>query len=254
MCAFPVSGMFEPRTANVTTVKVAWADALDAAINGVYGATRTILGLHFDTTGNTAKAAPASPTIESYGAVDLALKAAVGQKFTFNRAVDITGILTTAGGILEASAGITATTKFTTANPNLNHGSGSATVRDIAGSGGKAILYEIFGSSQTTDAATTLIPITFSMPSNKAVHITTTIIAIDSAFGASLMKMEADAFRRTGGLTNNVAAKDLYVATDEIGVTSYGWAINGANLEYQVAGKLATTIDWMVRAEIAVIG
>jgi ATP-binding cassette subfamily B protein len=46
--AFPVSGNYETRVAGTTTVKKAYLDAIDAALNGLYGASRSALGLAID--------------------------------------------------------------------------------------------------------------------------------------------------------------------------------------------------------------
>ena len=61
--AWPVSGNYETRTSLVTTVKKAWADALDAALNGLYGGTKTVKLLTVDGVGY--QSPPALATDES---------------------------------------------------------------------------------------------------------------------------------------------------------------------------------------------
>lgn len=57
--AWPVSGQWETRTAGVTTIKKAWADDLDAALNGIYGGTSSLRALMIDGTGYQAVTPPA---------------------------------------------------------------------------------------------------------------------------------------------------------------------------------------------------
>lgn len=48
---WPVTGTWEPRTPGQTVIKAAWADALDAALNGLYGGSRTVKALYVDGVG-----------------------------------------------------------------------------------------------------------------------------------------------------------------------------------------------------------
>lgn len=43
--AWPYSGNYESRTAGTTTVKKAWADSIDGALNGIFGGTKSLQGL-----------------------------------------------------------------------------------------------------------------------------------------------------------------------------------------------------------------
>lgn len=54
MSTFPIAGPFETRVAGTTIIKKSYADAVDAAFNGLYGATKSIVGLTLDGTGDVA--------------------------------------------------------------------------------------------------------------------------------------------------------------------------------------------------------
>jgi hypothetical protein len=67
--AWPVSGTWEARVSGVTVIKVSWAAALDAALNGLYGGTKTIVSLDVDGVGDQAAGAAAGD-IEATGDIN----------------------------------------------------------------------------------------------------------------------------------------------------------------------------------------
>lgn len=52
--AFPVNARYEVRVAGTTTVKAAWANAVDDALIGIYGGGKSVVGVTIDGTGNQA--------------------------------------------------------------------------------------------------------------------------------------------------------------------------------------------------------
>ena len=63
---YPVSGNWETRISGVTTIKKAWADATDAALNGLYSGNRSVLGLVFGQAGYAAVTRPGAGVLQPY--------------------------------------------------------------------------------------------------------------------------------------------------------------------------------------------
>lgn len=91
--AYPVSGNYEVRVSGTTTVKKAWADANDAALNGIYGGTKTLVSVQTDATGYQAATANAGDVSASGNVVS------VGDVHS------LTGKIYTTLGNIEATAG-----------------------------------------------------------------------------------------------------------------------------------------------------
>lgn len=68
--AWPETGVWEARVSGTTTVKKAWADAIDGALNSIFGATGTLTGVAFGSTGNTAITRPGSGALRPYIYID----------------------------------------------------------------------------------------------------------------------------------------------------------------------------------------
>lgn len=248
--AFPVSGNFEARVSDVTVVKKTYADALDAAFNGLYGATRSVLGLALDATGYVVQTV-ASRTIKAFGA-------------SLNLATDTGDVASAAPGSLRHTTGSGGQGSLILNDTTMVYGSTGQQFYPFEADGnGTAMYRSIIGAVQTTDGTTLKTAITLTgIPNPGGVTIVTTVFGIDSGHTQLARQVYCDGWRRAAGNPIESAATTHAMCTvaDDIGVTLMGtgagfvgsWVAGGSNLLFQVKGKAATTINWLVKADILI--
>lgn len=246
---YPVNAPYEVRIFGTTPVRSGWGNATDAAVNGLYGATRSLLGLALDATGYVSRTVAAA-TIKAFGAA-LDLQSDTGL-------VTATGsagfkVITGSGG--QGTIDLNDTTM-------AYGGVGQQCYPFQVDANGTTIFRTLIGAVQTTDGSTFKTALTLvGMPNPSAFHLVTSVCGIDSTHLKLVRAVYCDGYRRTGGgiVEATGSTKVMMSADDEVGVTLLGtasqpgtWGVSGSNVIFQVKGKAATTINWLVKVDILI--
>lgn len=214
--AWPINTRYQNFIANTTRISAAFLNDIQDKIYGVIGGGKTLKAVHVDGTGDQASTASA-------------------------------GDVKVSGNVLAPSGNVTA--GLTVTGGTIAAGSGGQTYSI----GATPVGYVLYAQTQTTNASTS-VPITFTVPTNKAVVVSGQIVGYKSDHtNAETVSFTGFGAKDAAGVLTQFSSGTVTAVKDDATWGTSGPAVTANLFIVNINGKAATTINWTVMVWINVV-
>jgi hypothetical protein len=244
--SFPVDARYETRLSGATTVKSAWANASDDALNGVHGGTRGLVRLTVDGIGASSGRAASGSILVLSGTV---IAPTLSSSGNITAALTVTANTLTASGSVQSYGTVLGTKHISDAgNTGLELRSGTGVFSYQA-------VFKVRASSGASVFDFGSIPVA----SGKAVYVTARGVGVTTTAnwsGAMAHMIAGGAYSTATALTSlgpntiNYSAAPT-ASSGFLGSVTIGSYLNSGTIVFQAnAGASGGTVDWTVFADI----